>query len=266
MLSKLIISLESREDSPRRMNYSFGSLMQGVLMEHVAPDFAEFLHTGGVNPYAQYLELRDGAAAWNVTTLTAEAREQIILPMLNSQDTELRIRHHDMELKIRSKAVEEKTYEKLMEETYFGRCKPYLTLEFITPTAFKVDGEYQFYPTVFHIFQSLIRKYDAVSGETEIFSEELMKEITEHVHITRYNLRSCIFGLEGVKVPGFRGQISLRIHGPQMFVNLIHMLAAFGTFSGVGIKTSMGMGAVRLRDHSTPSGALTGTPHMTEKA
>ena len=51
-----------------------------------------------------------------------------------------------------------------------------------------------------------------------------------------------------------------------MFVNLIHMLAAFGTFSGVGIKTSMGMGAVRLRDHSTPSGALTGTPHMTEKA
>ena len=111
-----------------------------------------------------------------------------------------------------------------------------------------MDGKYQFYPTVFHIFQSLAKKYDAVSGETEIFSEQLMKEIEEHLFVIRYNLRSCPFNLEGVRIPAFRGQLTLKSTGPQMFTNLIHMLAVFGTFSGVGIKSAMGMGALDIKE------------------
>lgn len=244
MISTLTISL----DNEKKVNYNSGSLLQGVLMEHIKSEYAEILHKSGVKPYSQHLSFQPDKINWKISTLTKEAREQIILPLLTQEDHTLRIKHLDLDLTVQGKSLEELSYDALMEKTYFGRCKPYLTLEFVTPTAFKVDGRYQFYPTVFHIFQSLAKKYDAVSGETEIFSEQLMKEISEHLFVTRYNLRSCAFSLEGVNIPAFKGQLTLKSTGPQMFTNLIHMLANFGTFSGVGIKTAIGMGALSIKE------------------
>ena len=34
--------------------------------------------------------------------------------------------------------------------------------------------------------------------------------------------------------------------GPQQFVNLMNLLVRIGEYSGVGIKTAMGMGAVEI--------------------
>ena len=133
-----------------------------------------------------------------------------------------------------------------MESTYFGECSRYLTLSFDTPTAFKKQGRYQFYPTVFHIFQSLIMKYDAVVNDNRIYSEEIMDQIEEFVEVKNYSLNSTAFSLEGTKIPSFRGTLQLKIKGPQMFCNLIHLLAKFGEYSGVGIKTAMGMGAMHI--------------------
>ena len=36
--------------------------------------------------------------------------------------------------------------------------------------------------------------------------------------------------------------------GPQQMVNLMHMLLHFGTYSGVGIKTAMGMGGFQIEE------------------
>lgn len=244
MLSTFTISFENN----RKLNYNSGSLMQGVLMEQIKSEYAERLHASGLNPYSQHLRFQEDQVQWKISTLTKEARENIIIPMLQMKEEILAIKHLNLDLQIQNRKLEELTYEKLMEKYYFGKCKPYLSLEFATPTAFKVDGKYQFYPTIFHVFQSLAKKYDAVSGETEIFSEELMREIEEYLFIINYNLHSCTFSLEGVRIPAFKGSITLRSTGPQMFTNLIHMLAAFGTFSGVGIKTAMGMGALSIRE------------------
>ena len=57
---------------------------------------------------------------------------------------------------------------------------------------------------------SLINKHDCVSQGTQIFSEEIMEEIREHVSIVGYNLRSKMFHLEGVKIPSFIGSITIK--------------------------------------------------------
>ena len=246
MLSTLTISLEK----DKKISYNSGSAMQGLLMEQIPTEYAERLHAGGINPYSQHLSFREDCICWQISTMTKEARENIILPLLNCTEKNLTVKHLDTDIKIIQKELKEMTFDELMEETYFGRCTPYLTLDFVTPTAFKAGGKCQFYPTTFHLFQSLAKKYDAVSGETEIFSEELMKEIEEHLFVTGYNLRSCAFSLEGIKIPAFKGQLTLKSRGPQMFTNLIHMLACFGVFSGVGIKTAMGMGAMTIKEQS----------------
>lgn len=241
MLSKLTITMQ-REDG---MNLNAGSLMQGILMEKISPDYAAELHQGSVNPYSQALHFNETHIHWTISTLNEEAERNILRPLLENTDSSIVVRHKELDLKILKKELTTISYEQLMDETYFGQCSPYLEIHFDSPTAFKVDGAYQFYPTVPHIFQSLIRKYDAFSNEEPIFSEELMKDIGQNVYLSKYHLKSTLFYLEKTRIPSFRGALTFRIQGPQLFRNLLHMLAAFGEYSGVGIKTAMGMGAIR---------------------
>ena len=54
------------------------------------------------------------------------------------------------------------------------------------------------------------------------------------------------FHLEGVKIASFMGSITIKIGGPQSLVNLVHLLMYFGEYSGVGIKTAIGMGKISV--------------------
>ncbi|MFR2564028.1 MAG: CRISPR system precrRNA processing endoribonuclease RAMP protein Cas6 [Anaerovoracaceae bacterium] len=56
-------------------------------------------------------------------------------------------------------------------------------MEFVTPTAFKVDGRYRNYPAVSNIFKSLINKHDSISEKTEFYSEELIEQIENGVEM-----------------------------------------------------------------------------------
>ena len=59
-----------------------------------------------------------------------------------------------------------------------------------------------------------------------------------------------MFHLEGIKIPSFVGNITLKINGTRQFVNLINMLCEFGVYSGVGIKTAIGMGSIGVSQKS----------------
>lgn len=244
MLAKLEFAFKKDED----FNFNMGSIFQGLIMERINSEYAERLHGQGVKPYSQYCISRKESFNWTLATINKEAKEQLLNTFLDNDKDEFYLSYKDLSLKIIEKKFSSKSYEQLMEETYFSVCRPYINISFDTPTAFKANGKYQFFPTVQHLFYSLIQKYDTFSGETPIYSEKLMEDINRYVEITRYDLKSTRFHLEGVKIPAFRGNISMRIHGPQLFTNLLHMLVSFGEYSGVGIKSAMGMGAITKLD------------------
>ena len=168
--------------------------------------------------------------------------------ILNLNPKQIYITNKDLKLSIESIALEEIEFSELIDSTYFGECAKTVEIAFNTPTSFKVEGKYQFYPTVRHIFYSLISKYDAVASDNQIYSEEILDQFIRHIDIIRYNLRSRNFQLEGVRIPGFVGTVTLKIRGPQQFVNLVNMLLKFGEYSGVGIKTSIGMGSLSIEN------------------
>lgn len=70
--------------------------------------------------------------------------------------------------------------------------------------------------------------------------------LCDYAKIIRYNLRSVSFSLEGVKIPAFMGDITIKMNGTQTMANFARMLFLFGTYAGVGIKTSLGMGSIQL--------------------
>ena len=74
-----------------------------------------------------------------------------------------------------------------------------------------------------------------------------------YTSIIKYNLKSTSFHLEGTRIPSFVGWIVIRNDGPQTMGNFIKLLLRFGKFSGVGIKTGIGMGALQLIDREEKS-------------
>ena len=75
---------------------------------------------------------------------------------------------------------------------------------------------------------------------------DTLEQLYTNAQIVRYDLKSVSFSLEGVKIPSFIGKITIKMNGTQTMANFARMLLEFGTYSGVGIKTSLGMGCMRL--------------------
>lgn len=235
-------------DSEKRLNSSIGSLMQGVLMQRIDPAYGEILHRSELKPYSQYISFGESGITWTVQTLTEEAEKQIIDPLLTSDFSSVYLEHKDLELPILSKTVTHLTEEELMKQTFFAECPRRIRVRFVTPCSFKSQGMYQIFPSIRLIFQSLVNKYDAMSEQNTVFYPELLEDLEQNTIITEYNLRSRRFGIEGISIPSYQGHITLKMSGPQQMVNLMHMLLHFGTYSGVGIKTAMGMGGFQIEE------------------
>lgn len=245
MITELKLKL-SYADPSTSFDYNIASTMHGVLMEHLESDYQDYMHRDGLRPYTQaVLQMDSQSFLWRICTLTKEAEEKIIQPLLQKENFFLK--YKDQELRAESRELRSISYESLISDYYFEKQPRVFHMEFMTPTAFKSHGEYVFMPSVRLIFQSLMRKYDAFSTDTAIGNDEILEQIENNVRITGYRLRSVKFSLEGIRVPAFMGTITMYIKGPQQLVNLIRMMAEFGQYSGVGIKTSLGMGTYKIK-------------------
>lgn len=91
-----------------------------------------------------------------------------------------------------------------------------------------------------------MRRFDAFSEKAGMCSEETLEQLVEYSEIVRYDLHSILFSMEGVRIPAYMGNITIKIGGPQPLVNLIHLLLRYGEYAGVGIKTAMGMGKIEI--------------------
>ena len=122
----------------------------------------------------------------------------------------------------------------------------YVNIEFITPTSFKSSGEYKFIPDEKWIISSIYNKLKTFS-KIEL-DEDIILSLIKNIRIVDYNLKSRRFNLEGVRIPSFMGNIKISTrkcsYKEREYANLLLSLAPY---YGIGIKTSIGMGAVRIR-------------------
>lgn len=222
-------------------------MFQGVLMERIRYEYATELHSGSRQPYSHYVEIEKERLIWNIHTLTKTAYEEILVPVMQEEVQSIYLRHKDLEVEILDKKLTTISYDQLRKEKYFTNGSRIQTIKFVSPTAFKSQGQYVFYPSVHFLFQSLMMKYDACSDDGELFGQDVMEHFEENVKVLRYHLRSYSFQLEGTRIPAFLGEITIKINGAQALVNLADYLLAFGEYSGVGIKCGIGMGGMRVQ-------------------
>ena len=209
MYAELKVEFDSNE-----INFQQSSNLQGVLMENISSEYAEKLHGNQLNPYSQCILKEEGKTIWYLKTLL-------------------------------NKTVRIKEDKELIKEFYENKCSRYLELSFKTPTSFKRDGKYVIYPDLSLIYGSLMRKFSAASEEFNMYDEDTLEELVTQSEIVRYRLQTIPFPLEKTNITGFIGNICIHIKGPETMARYVRMLAKFGEFSGVGIKTGMGMGAMK---------------------
>lgn len=241
MLARLSIVLDAED-----VDYHKSSLLQGVLLERLDSKYVDFLHHQQMHPYSQYVQRTENGMVWHIQTLNKEAYEQIIVPFAEGDDF-FEIKHTGKLVSMVRKEIEMVKKEQLMADFYNEAAVHNLTFEAVTPMAFKQGGHYAILPDVRLICQNLMQRYSAVSGNIDMMDREALEQITDNVFVARHRICSRLFPLEGHNLPGFCGSVTLRCQGTETMARYLRMLFSFGEFSGVGIKTAMGMGAMRIR-------------------
>lgn len=241
----MLARLEMKLDKTEGLSYQMASSFHGALMELLPEEYGTQLHFSKLHPYAQHLEIREGQWYWIVTALNEEAAEQLIGKILMPLE-EIRLKKNELCLKILEKDYRELSDRELAFAFYQGRGERFLTVHFVTPTAFKMNGRYLNYPDIRCIYSNLMNKYDASNEQEAMRDEDTLGQLAEHTSICRYDLKSTYFSLEGVKIPSFIGKVTFKFSGSQTMTNFANTLFQFSLYSGIGIKTSLGMGAVRI--------------------
>jgi CRISPR-associated endoribonuclease Cas6 len=118
-------------------------------------------------------------------------------------------------------------------------------LQFASPTAFKSGGMTVPVPMPGFVFGSLVERWNAFSPIT--LSPDMRRFGEEVMAISHYNLRSVPVAQKdkGLRIGGI-GDVTYRaLSSDRYWIGVMHMLADFAPFSGVGVQTATGMGQVR---------------------
>ena len=242
MLTQISIPFQSQEGY--RYISSSASLFHGLLMEQLTAEHAAFLHENALRPFSQNIRPLENGGIWTVSVLTAEDAEQIIPAVLNLKTAEI-VQKNDV-ITFQEPEKQSVSYADMFRKHYIMADAPRLIrLHFETATAFKSNGQYVNMPTAKMILFGLVRRYDMTCNIHDTIYDTLFDEIEQRVTISGFRIRSASFSLEGVRIPAFLGEITLRVSGNSTFRSYINMLCDYAQYSGVGIKTALGMGRVK---------------------
>jgi CRISPR-associated endoribonuclease Cas6 len=216
-------------DYDGKYSYSWGYALYSEFLKHIEEQTAKDIHEGMC--FNQYIS----PEVWTVNieddiNIELDFKDNYFLHKYNTN-----IRLLDKQVEIISEQELADKY--LVNEPY----KKVIRLFFETPTTFKQAGEYVLYPTIDLIMQSLTNKWNAFADRFVL--EDL---VWDNCKISRYNLRSALYHMKGVKIQGFVGYVDILFWGSESMIRLGNLVCNFAKYSGVGIKTRLGMGGTRV--------------------
>ncbi len=245
-----LVTLELIVKAPEgvKLPQSAGSVLHGMLMEHIDKDYVESLHQQALRPYSQHLKFdkeRD-ALVWRISALNKRAADEVLAPAF-ALPMCVHLKQKGWDLQILGKNyVNNTSYEKLAEK-YFANEIDVSAIEyrFLTSCSFKTDGDYAIFPQPKLITKSLVNRWNAFATAERLDERSVAYDLAEQVYVADYDLKMQKFALEGTRIQAFRGSYTLAFKGNLMSRKIMCMLGEFAQYSGIGIKTALGMGATK---------------------
>ena len=125
-----------------------------------------------------------------------------------------------------------------------------ITLSFISPTAFNMSGNYfALVPEPVLVWESLIRSWNSYAPDPLRIERQVLRDTLRHnITITACDLSTHILHYPKYAQKGFTGTCTYHLPQEEEQAAQLTRLAAFARFAGVGYKTTMGMGQVRMEE------------------
>ncbi len=224
---------------------NWGTLMHGMLMEHLRGAWPSTLHEGERRAMNQWIEpVNDREFIWHLHFLD----DHLALCFMEScrKNDEWFCQHNGsrmtfLDLDVQECSLLEYT-RKFMAVRSPGR---FVTIPFRTPTTHKSQGKYVLFPSVDLILNNIRKRIGAIDEAIEP-SPELLADLAEQTEIRAYNLHTAVFGLEGSWIRGYTGMLTLSMKGDENLIRFGQMFFGLGEWFGLGIKTTLGMGGCQV--------------------
>lgn len=216
------------------------------LLSQIPEQEGERLHEQGMRPVSQYLRCnpKTQESWWTVNLLDDEAAA-LFLPVLERERT-ARLRQCVLEFT----SCEVERIESASELIQRAQALPFenrYPLELLTPTSFKQEGWYVIYPQESLILQSLVARWGICFPDMPLDDPDAVQAILRGLHIVDYRLQTLRYPLKQVRIPSFIGRIVLEARLSAPLMEVFRTLYCFAPYSGVGIKTALGMGGVGIQ-------------------
>ncbi len=251
MIKQYIAALSSRNGEQLSQHDSYA--VYAALLEEIGGDFAGRLHSGEGCLVSQYLTPLPGRGEtlWTVNLIGEEAVNHAAPALAAMKKINLRASGASLTKEIIGRRGIRGLSELLGETGGDMDCGRFF-FRFLSPCAFRANNEYVIFPSVPLMLGSLRQKWDATFPSAQVSDPDAVSALEAGVKITGYNLRGASFRMKGVSIPSFSGGVTLNARLSPPMLRLFRLLMAFAAFSGIGIKTTLGMGGAEAKESPRP--------------
>lgn len=244
---EIVLGLPENEKIHRAM----GSIMQGALMKILDSESADKLHEDGLRPYSQYVyfDKNKNLPIWRVNSLNDWAYEKISVTLTRQRQIFLRHKNYHVNF-LEHKIIAAESYADIAAR-FINESAPIckgVEFEFVTTASFKRDGQYIIFPELYLIIQSLLNRWNTFAEGFPI-ENDISKMLATFCRVKEYDLRTQNFLIEHQKITGFCGKMTVKFEGNRIVNNLLSLLFEYANYAGIGIKTALGMGAIKATLH-----------------
>ena len=234
--------LDLQEDSDRPLPSFWAYRLYAWLLTQIDSETADILHQQGEKPIAQYLyrDRETGTNRWVVNLMNEEMAQLCSKPLRETQEIPL----HTGALHVNRCETFTWTAREMAETAASADLPRRTAIRFITPTAFKSEGRYAIFPQERWLVQALVTKWNFSFPEMPLDDEDAIAALERGLAITNYALRTTRYPLKNVKIPSFWGAVTIESRLPAPLEEIWRLLLQFAPYAGVGIKTTLGMGAI----------------------
>ena len=234
MLHQIDIYLHGADIS--ELYSDLGIKLHGFIMSKIHPKYADLLHTQEPRPFSLFVYNGGSGFACRVSVLNDEAVQ--IIDALENID-EIKVYGIDKPLTVgnvsRSNPINAADIPAILHKNKYS-------LDIVTPAVRKTNGRYTNPPDLCKYFASVANKLNAYEnipidygGLDALFAE---------MKISQYIFESKDFMLGGKKIPAVTGSLDISLKSG---ADKLKLLLGYATYSGIGAKTSLGMGGFLVR-------------------
>ena len=233
MLSQLDFTLQT--GALDRVQSELAVKVHGALMHMLPEEVAAALHRQERHPYSLFLYPSDqsGLFLGRLTVLTDNL--QILT------DTAAKIRTLPVHGLIKPAVWKVQEYRRGIRFSELsvngGRQR---TLRFLTPAVYKINSKPCSFPDLSRLFHSVIAKLRIY--EQIIVSEEEFRLACQEMFISNWGFEQVEYNITGRMQQSMIGFIRVQLPQNSAQTVLLNTVFSYSTFSGVGARTSLGMG------------------------